>query len=129
MSKRLLEFRQSVIEDEYKNRKNTHSMSVYKDELYHEKGTWKAYNYHDDQDDICSLVNILNNKAKEYDFFIHWLKECGFIDEHVLKTFQKILNTTNPIINMIEESSARYSSSEDAIDIYDALRDAGFLGD
>lgn len=129
MSKRLLEFRQSVIKDEYKNRKNTHSMSVYKDELYHEKGTWKAYNYHDDQDDICSLVNTLNNKAKEYDFFIHWLKECGFIDEHVLKTFQKILNTTNPIINMIEESSARYSSSEDAIDIYDALRDAGFLGD
>lgn len=128
MSKKLLEFRQYVIEDDYKNRKNTQSMSVWEDELYN-KDIWKFYNYHDDQDDICSLVNTLNNKAKEYDFFIHWLKECGFIDEHVLKTFQKILNTTNPIINMIEESSARYSSSKDAIDIYDALRDAGFLGD
>lgn len=128
MSKKLLEFRQYVIEDDYKNRKNTQSMSVWEDELYN-KDIWKTYNYHDDQDDICSLVNTLNNKAKEYDFFIYWLKECGFIDEHVLKTFQKILNTTNPIINMIEESSARYSSSKDAIDIYDALRDAGFLGD
>lgn len=128
MSKKLLEFRQYVIEDDYKNRKNTQSMSVYKDELYNED-TWKIYNYHDNQDDICSLVNTLNNKVKEYDFFVHWLEECGFIDEHVLKTFQKILNTTNPIVNMIEDSSPRYTSSQDAIDIYDALRDAGFLGD
>ena len=128
MSKKLLEFRQYVIEDDYKNRKNTQSMSVYKDELYNED-TWKIYNYHDNQDDICSLVNTLNNKVKEYDFFVHWLEECGLIDEHVLKTFQKILNTTNPIINMIEESSPRYASSQDAIDIYDTLRDAGFLGD
>ena len=128
MSKKLLEFRQYVIEDDYKNRKNTQSMSVYKDELYNED-TWKIYNYHDNQDDICSLVNTLNNKVKEYDFFVHWLEECGFIDEHVLKTFQKILNTTNPIINMIEDSSPRYTSSQDAIDIYDTLRDAGFLGD
>lgn len=128
MSKKLLEFRQYVIEDDYKNRKNTQSMSVYKDELYNED-TWKIYNYHDNQDDICNLVNTLNNKAKEYDFFVYWLEECGFIDEHVLKTFQKILNTTNPIINMIEESSTHYASSQDAIGIYDALRDAGFLGD
>lgn len=128
MSKKLLEFRQYVIKDEYKNRKNTQSMCTYNDELYHEY-TWEKYNYHDDQDDICSLVNTLNNKTKEYKFFVHWLKECGFIDEHVLKTFQKILNTTNPIVNMIEGASTRHPSPQNAIDIYDVLRDAGFLGD
>lgn len=126
MSKKLLEFKQYVMENDYKNRINEHEI-IYKEELYH-KHLWHSYNYKTKQEEICKLVNELNNRSKEYDFFINWLMECGFIDEHVLKTFQKILNTTNPIINMIEKSSS-LSYSQDAIDIYDTLRDAGFLGD
>lgn len=127
MSRKLLELKQYVMKNDYINRENTHEY-VYKDELY-DKCLYRGYNYKTGQDEICQLVNKLNNRSKEYDLFVYWLKECGLIDEHILKTFEQILNTTNPIITMIEKSNYNGASSTDAISIYNVLKDAGFLGD
>ena len=117
-----LEMKDLVKHDEYSVRESSMTIQVYKKVLYHNSG--KSYNFKTEQDNIVRLVNDLNNSVKEYRLFIHWLSKCGFIDEHIQKTFYDIMAYDNPILRIIDKKTRDGNMS---IAVYETLKENGYL--
>lgn len=117
-----LEMKDLVKHDEYRVSENNMKIQVYKEELYHSSG--KSYNFKEEQDKIVRLVNDLNNSVKKYRLLIYWLSKCGFIDKHVLDTFDDIMAYDNPILRIIDNKTHNGNMS---IAVYETLKENGYL--
>lgn len=123
----IIEYKEYVKTNDYTNSERNME-PIYKEVIVN-KDSLVSYNYKTEQDQILNLVNALNNRSKEYDFFVYWLKECGFINEHIEKTFKELMNTTDPIIKIISDEVEGYLPEKATAKIYTKLKDLGFLGD
>ena len=118
-----LEMKDLTKHDEYSIRESNMTMQVYKEELYHDGGG-KSYNFKTEQDKIVRLVNDLNNSVKKYRLFVNWLSKCGFIDKHVLDTFNDIMAYDNPILRIIDKKT---HNGDVSIAVYETLKENGYL--
>ena len=117
MDGKFLKMRKVVKQDEYSINKSDLAQHIWQEQLHNQNG--RNLNFKEQQQEICDLVNNLNNKVKEYDLFIYWLRINGFVTDTILDTFQNILAYDNPMLRLIDKE---IRNEEKALDIYRALQ-------